>query len=273
MNRSKKLTHAAVVISSTFLAGSVQGALVASLLPESLSLTDQQSISGVATRTTTGNLDTRGEVAGTISLMSGHEVGTSSYNGIDASGFSSSVNYQELNRFLSATAGGLIVWDFDLSGALSGTTIGAGLGESSFALNVEYSGRRTSSGSDGLWFVSYNGGGLSLDTSDITSHTVGGTTSGSENFNLVSNAALYQNVLALPANAGAGSFSVPLTAEIAAIAAGDGLVRIAYLEREFRGDIIIENESGIVETVNVPEPGSLVHVGFGVVAGFARRRR
>jgi len=260
-------------IFSGFLITSSNGALVASLLPESASLLDQQSITGLATRTTSGNLDTRGSVQGTISIMSGQEVGVSSYNGIDAAGFSGVANYQELNRFASDTAGGLIVWDFDLSSELAGTSIGAGVGQSSFSLNVEFSGRRTTDGRDGLWYVSYNGGGLTLDTTDITGHTVSGTTSGSENFTLVTNAGLYQNVALHAGNTAAGSFSVPLTSDIAAIASGDGLIRLAYLEREFRGDISINNESGIVETVNVPEPGSTGLVLLAFVAGLVRRTR
>ena len=80
-------------------------------------------------------------------------------------------------------------------------------------------------------------------------------------------------LLNLPANAGSGVLSVDLTSDLATIAGGDGLIRIAYLEREFRGDIRLQNESGLVETVVVPEPTTLSLLGLLGIAGLALRNR
>ncbi|QDT67501.1 hypothetical protein MalM25_04000 [Planctomycetes bacterium MalM25] len=233
---------------------------------------DQQSHTGLPTRTTGGSVETRGDVAGSVSMMSGHEVGASSYNGIDISSFSVNTQYKELNRFASDVAGGLIAFDFDLSGYLAGKTVGNSAGDSSFSLDVDFTSRRTSGGKDGLWYLSYNGGGLTLDSSDITAHTVSGATSGAENYALVTDATQYKPVLSLAADAGSGMESVDITGDIATIAAGDGLIRIAYLEREFRGDIVVQGVSGLVESVAIPEPGSAALVALiGVAIGFRRR--
>lgn len=261
----------AIVVASFFgIASSSYGAtLIGSLHAQTVETLDQQSFSGVPTRTSTGDADTIGTVAGSISIMSGQEIGTSSYNGIDLRPFTGVTQYSELNRFASSTAGGLILWDFNLSTALSGISVGSAAGESSFSLDVEFQGRATAQ--DGLWFISYNGGGLTLDNTDITTHTISGATSGNENFDLVSDTALYSPILSL--TTATGDESVDLTSQISDIASGDGLIRIAYLERNFRGDILLLGESGIVQTVNVPEPSSSLLMALAALGLTARRRR
>jgi hypothetical protein len=262
-----------LAVSVALMAASAQAALVGSLqAPTNVDPPLSQSITTI-TRTSDGNLDTRGAVEGTLNIMAGHEVGLDTYNGIDLNTFSFVTQYNELNRFGSDVRGGLLTWDFDRGSYLSGKTVGNGVGESQFSLNIDYTFRRTADGKDGLFYISYNGGGLSLDTSDITTHTVSGNQSGVENFNLVSNTSLYQQVLSLPADAGSGVLSVDLTSDLATIAAADGLIRIAYLEREFRGDIRLQNESGLVETVVVPEPSTLSLLGLLGIAGVVLRNR
>jgi hypothetical protein len=233
---------------------------------------DQQSYSGLATRGVGGSPDTIGAVVGSVNMMGGHEVGDSTYNGIDVSNFSFVTQYNNLDRYANDDRGGLITWDFDLSTYLSGKTVGNAVGDSQFSLDVDFTNRRTSAGKDGLWFISYNNGaGLTLDLTDITTHTVSINTSGAQNNALVSNAALYTQVLALPADAGVGVHSVDVTSQIAA--STDGLIRIAYLEREFRGDIRIQNASGLVETIVIPEPSTLALLGLGALGLIWRRRR
>ena len=194
------------------------------------------------------------------------------YPGIDVNVYSFITHYNDLNRYANDSLGGLITWDFDLGTYLTGKTVGNGVGETQFSLDVDFTNRRTSGGKDGLWYLSYNGGGLTLDTTDITTVSVSGNASGTDNFNRVSNAAQYQQVLSLPANAGSGVLSVDLTSELSTIAAGDGLIRIAYLEREFSGDIRLQNVSGLVATV-VPEPSVLSLFGLGIMGLFVCNRR
>lgn len=227
---------------------------------------DQQSHTGLASRDD-------GAVIGTVAMMAGHEVGANSYTGIDISVWSGNTQYKDMNRYGTDVRGGLITWDFDLSSYLAGKSIGSEVGDSQFSLDIDYSNRRTGTGAYAApWFISYNGGGLSLDTSDITTHTVSGNTSGVENYDLVNDTSLYKPTLILPAAEGASMHSVDITADIAAIAAGDGLIRIAFLEGEYYGDIHIYEDSGIVESV-IPEPGTLVLLGLGGLALGLRRRR
>ena len=237
--------------------------------------TDQQSYSGIATRVSDGNLDTRGAVGGTLTVMSGQEVGNSSYNGIDSAQFSTSSRFNELNRFgadASNDRGGLLTYDFDLSTYLGLVTVGTAIGESSFTLDINYQGRRAA-GFDGDWYISYNGAGLTLDTTNITTHTISGFTSGTQNADLVTTAANYKPVMTLAANTTADSLSVDITSDIATIAAGDGLIRLAYIEREFRGDITLSGASGIVETVVVPEPSASALLLLGLGCILSRRSR
>ncbi|MGC6427786.1 MAG: PEP-CTERM sorting domain-containing protein [Akkermansiaceae bacterium] len=240
--------------------------------PTNVDPVDQQSVSTV-TRTTGGNADTNGAVAGTINIMAGQEVGNpADYPGIDVRTFSAVTQYNDLKRFGGDGSGGLITWDYDFSTYFSGKTIGNSNGDSQISLELGYSNRRTSSGNNGIWYISYNGGGLTLDTTDVTTHTVSSSTSGAENGTLVADANLYKEVLTLTANTGSGAHSVDLTADFANLVAGDGLVRIAYLETEFQGDIRVNDMSGIVETVVVPEPSSALLLLISSLAFLIRRR-
>jgi len=269
-------THALipVVITAAMLAASAHAELVGSLqTPLTAGATDQQTYTSV-TRTSGGNLDTQGVVEGTINIMNGQEVGVpdAAWLGLDVAPYSFVTQYNDLNRYGNDFAGGLISWDFDLGSYLTGKTVGNGVGETQFSLNVDFTNRRTSGGYNGLWYVSYNGGGLTLDTTDITTMAVGAQLSGTNNFNLVSNTSLYDQVLSLAANAGSGVVSVDLTSQLSTIAAGDGLIRIAYLEREFKGDIRLQNESGLIAIV-VPEPSTLSLFGLLGCAGLFFRNR
>ena len=192
--------------------------LVASLhIDTSVDSTAQQSISAAAARTSNGNANTQGAVTGTVNVMSGHQVGTNSYNGINLGTFSGATNFSELNRFASTTAGGLITWDYDLSTYLAEKTIGTTIGDSAFSLDLNFGGRRSGGTIDGLWFISYNGGGISLDTTNITTHAVSGSSSGATNYALVTTPTAYKPVLTLAAGVVTGTTSVDLTADIATI--------------------------------------------------------
>lgn len=79
--------------------------------------------------------------------------------------------------------------------------------------------------------------------------------------------------MTLAANTTADSLSVDITSDIATIAAGDGLIRLAYIEREFRGDITLSGASGIVETVVVPEPSASALLLLGLGCILSRRSR
>ncbi len=236
--------------------------LIASLQPEN-SITDafdQQSIGAVPTRVLSGDPQTLAAVGGTLSIMGGQEVGTGGgtvYPGFDLRSFAQNTLIADLNRFGSPTQGGLVVWDYDLSGYLAGVSVGSGAGQSSFTLDLDYSDRRSEAVA-AEWYISYNGGGLALDTTDITAFAVSGSASGASNAALVTDAAKFNPLVSLSGST-AGTESIDITADLATIAAGDGLVRIAYLEGGFLGDIRLRNASGIVETVNpVPEPSGLI---------------
>ncbi|MEN1679619.1 MAG: PEP-CTERM sorting domain-containing protein [Planctomycetota bacterium] len=275
MTAHSRLLIAAVLAACLLQATSARAELLVGSFLLELNQTlgiDQQSFSDLATRTGNGNVETRGQVEGSVDVMAGQEVGTSSYTGAGIRNFSFVTQYNDLNRFGSEVNGGLVTFDFDFSSFLAGKNIGASLGQSAYSIELDYTGRRSSGGSTGQWFISYNGGGLTLDTTDITSHTVGGNASGVENGELVRNTSLYKPVLTLPAAVASGTASVDITSDIATIAAGDGAIRVAYFNGEFRGDTLIQNVSGIVETTVIPEPGSLVFVGIVFAAAGVRRR-
>ncbi|MEM1026527.1 MAG: PEP-CTERM sorting domain-containing protein [Planctomycetota bacterium] len=211
-------------------------------------------------------------VEGSVSIMAGQEVGTSSYAGVGYTTFQPNTRFQELTRFGNAAAGGLVVYDFDLSAYLAGKTIGSNNGDSAFSLDVNWDEQRNEPPENaGLWFISYNdaGAGLTLDTTDITTFAVGGNSSGVANYNLVTDATKYKPVLTL---GDPGSESIDLSSDFAAIQAGDGVIRVAYLERAFRGDIRLLAGSGLVETI-VPEPSTAALATVGLLSVLVRRRR
>lgn len=239
--------------------------------------TDQQSYSGLATRTTDGMTVTRGAVAGTISIMGGHELGNSSYTGVDISSYSSVCNFNDLHRYganESNKRGGLVVWDFDLSTYLSGKTVGVAEGNSMFSLDVAWKKNTNSAGdpnTTGDFYISYNGDGLSLDAGDITTHTISGDTSGKENYSLVTTATAYAPVTTLAMTE--GTASIDLTSKFSTIAAGDGKIRIAFIQENFYDSLQVQNASGIVETIAIPEPATLGMIAlFGGGVLFIRRR-
>ncbi len=270
---------AACMLALTLLTASVQADLIVSLHAEDnprTSTGEAQSHSGIATRTVGGVVETRGSIAGTVSVMAGHEAGTSSYNGTDIRTFSGVSQYNNFNRFGGVigddgAAAGLIVWDYDLSGYLGGLTVGTGAGETQFSLDLDYTSRGPQTGN---WYVSYTGDGLTRDTTDITTQSVGGTASGLANIALATDTSLYKSILSL--SDGSGLASVDLTSELASIAAGDGLLRVAYLDSNFRGDILLQGVSGLVATVSaIPEPSSLAGLsllGSVLFGAFGRRQ-
>lgn len=265
------------VLSSGVLLGIAVATNAATLVgsfhaPTTVDHTAVQSFSST-TRTSDGNANTQGSVAGTITAIGGHQVGDSSYAGLNLSTFSGNSSFVDLDRFSNDDKGGLITWDFDLSTYLSGKTIGTAAGNSMFSLDVDFSGRRSGGVREGLWYISYTGGGLTLDTTDITTHAGVGSASGTANAALVTNTSAYVQVLALGADTVSGTESVDLTSHLALIAAGDGQIRIAYREREFRGDINFLNSTGLVENIAVPEPSSALLLGLGGLSLILRRKK
>lgn len=255
MKKSLQLIIAAATISVFPLAASAQTTLAGSFLLEGGTGTDLPSFVEPA-RTASGNLDTRGAVAGDVGGLAGNPI-IVGYNGIDYSNFSFITVFRDMNRFGGAL-GGLLTWDFDFSTFLSGKTIGTGAGESSFAVDLDYSDRRADA-LQGVFYISTNGSGLTLDETLMTSLNPG------DGVTVVGDAAEYAQIGTLPANVQAGTANFDITSFLAN--SSDGKVRIAYLDNSFRGSIGFQNMSGIVETVNIPEPATVS--GFFAVGALA----
>ncbi|WOO43408.1 PEP-CTERM sorting domain-containing protein [Rubellicoccus peritrichatus] len=267
MKKSLQLIIAAATISVFPLAASAQ-TLAGSFLMQTGSGTGLDSTIETS-RTTGGNVDTRGAVAGDVGLLAGTVMGSGGYTGLNFANFSFTSNYTNMNRFGGA-GGAFITWDFDFSTYLAGKTIGTGAGESSFAVDVNYAGRREGAGgNDGVFYISFNNGsGLTLDTTLVTDMTPG------DGATAVMNASNYTSIGTIPGGTGSGSASYDITSFLAD--STDGRVRVAYFDDSFSAAISVQNASGIVETINIPEPATVsgfFAVGALVFAAIYRSRR
>lgn len=258
MKNSLHLIIAAATISVFPLAASAQTTLAGSFLMQTGSGTGLESVIE-ASRTTGGSPDTQGAVGGDVGLLAGTAIGVSGYAGLNYTNFSFISNYTNMNRFGGA-GGAFITWDFDFSTYLAGKTIGTGAGESSFAVDLDYLNRRsTLGGEEGFFYISTNGSGLTLDTTLVTAMTPG------DGETAVANASEYALIGTIAALSGSGTDSYDITSFLAN--SSDGLVRVAYFDQSFGAGISTQNMSGIVETINIPEPATVS--GFFAVGALA----
>ena len=244
-----------MTVASLFGAVAAQATLVGSLHYGSNADTNSfDRLSGLATRTGDGNLDTRGTVAGEIRFLAGTSLGTGSYAGAKFDSYSFVCHFKDLNRYGgSGSGGGLITWDYDLTGVAN---------EGAFKLAIDFTNRSTAQ--DTQFYISYNNGStLSLDTTDISTNASHGATA------VVSDTGKYTQIANL--TGAAGTMAIDLTAIITTAQANGGKVRLAYVDNNYLGDVRFQNESGIVTTI--PEPATLGLVAvFGGGVLFIRRR-
>ena len=248
----------AVVLSIAMLAANSHATLIGSLhINANQDTNGVDRLSVFTTRTSNGNEDTRGTVKGNIGLLAGAGVGSGAgpvYAGANLLSYSGVSQFNDLNRYAgSAPGGGLITWDYDLSGVAS---------EGAFKLMLDFTNRSTAN--DTHFYISYNNGSsLTLDTTDVSTNAVHGATA------VVSDAGKYTQIATL--TGAAGTMSIDLTSIITTAQVNGGLVRLAYVDNNYLGDVRFQNESGIVTTI--PEPATLGMVGvFGAAVLFIRRR-
>jgi len=230
----------AVLATVAMLASTTQATLIGSLhLEDGQDITaGVDTFSGLNTRTSNGNTDTRGTVQGKVNFLAGASIGTGGYAGAKFPIYSFVTQYNDMNRYGgSGPGGGLVTFDYDLSGVVN---------EGVFKLVLDFTNRTTAH--DSQFYISYNNGSsLTLDTTDVSTNAAHGASA------IVSDTSLYTQIANL--TAASGTMEVDLTSIITTAQSNGGLVRLAYVENNYLGDIRLQNESGIVTTI--PEPATL----------------
>jgi len=191
-------------------------------------------LTGIHTRTASGNADTRGTVQGDLSLLAGATTGVDDYVGIGIGGaWMDATKIGQYSRRASDTteAGGASVYDFDVSGISS----------DAWEMKIDYTGRRSDCKESGL-YISFTGLGRTLDTTDVTTLSVG--TGGT----LVSDPAKYVKIGSLPANTASGIYVWDLTAIIEAAQSNGGLVRVVYTDHSYKDYTQWNNDTGLIAT-------------------------
>lgn len=227
-------------------------------------VTDAQSAIVGPTRTlgSGNNVGTFGVVAGSLGVFGGGEVGVSGYTGIDTQSFGVGSNFRDMNRF-GGVNGGLITFDYDFSTYLASNAAGTGAGQFSYSVEGNYEARSATNAQTAQWFISYNGGGNTLDTTLVTAIAVGGADE------LVA-AGNYTSLGTIPANVASGSFNFDVTSIVAA--STDGVIRVAYFDNTFDGQINFR-DAGVFANASVPEPSSAALLGLGGLALILRRKK
>ncbi|MEM6884587.1 MAG: PEP-CTERM sorting domain-containing protein [Verrucomicrobiota bacterium] len=252
----------ALTVAATVVMGNAQivndGDLIASLHMDNAE-TDQTNVDTADNLTArgagaSGAANTTGVLTGTFDFLAANTVGEA-----DINAFTNNTVLRDLNRFGSATNGGSIVaWDYNFSGI----TNNAG----GYTFKIDYTAEGGKSPSPMGFYLSYNnGGGLSLDTTDLASATPNANTL------VINNTANYESILSLDTDQTAETLTVDITSQINAAIANGGGVRIAFVDGTFRNTINILNDSGIVATV--PEPSSFALLALGLGALVCARRR
>lgn len=251
----KSYSKIVIVAAVAMLAASSYATLIGSLhINVNQDTNGVDRLSGFTTRTSNGNADTQGTVMGNVRFLAGAALGAGSYTGANLLTYSGVTQYNDLNRYAgSGPGGGLITWDYDLSGVVS---------EGAFKLLLDFTNRVNVN--DSQFYISYNdGSSLTLDATDVSANAAHGATA------VVSDAGKYTQIATL--TGAAGTMEVDLTSIITTAQANGGSVRLAYVDNNFNGDVRFQNESGIVTTI--PEPATLGLVAlFGGGVLFIRRR-
>ena len=189
-------------------------------------------LTGIHTRTASGDANTRGSVQGDLSLLAGATTGVDDYIGISIAGaWMAGTKIGHYSRRASDTteAGGASVYDFDVSGISS----------NAWEIKIDYTGRRTTCKESGL-YISFTGLGRTLDTTDVTTLSVG--TAGT----LVSDPTKYVKIGNLPADTESGIHVWDLTEIIEAAQSNGGLVRVVYTDHSYKDYAQWNNETGLI---------------------------
>lgn len=231
-------TIATVVILGSILTGSCQATLVGSLLFSiDHDVEDVSEIRGVATRTSSGDVNTRGLVAGSMSFLGDN----ADESKADFLSWSDSCAYLNVTRYAnSVDGGGVVAWDYDLSRVKT---------EGIWSLNVNF--RKNAMGNMGglgtsptdcdvTFWISYNGDGLTLDATDLSAAKRGA------NGLVISNSHEYIQIATIEAGKASGSFSVDLTSQIDKAKLNGGRIRLVMTSENFAGDIVLNGATGIV---------------------------
>lgn len=267
INRNTVNIFALVAVLAT--TGLSRAELVGSFLLQSDPSPDKvESFENLSTRTSGGNAGTAGVVAGTANVIAGSTLGTGGYEGITGSYYQGASAFYNVNRY--GGVGDLVSYDYDFSTYLSTHTAGTAAGEYSYSLDIDLSGRNSPADDGDLNFlISYdNGSDLSLDTSSIVALGAGNT----DGFNaLAADTGKYVSIGMNPAGTAGGVYSWDITSHIAA--STNGKIRVLFYDKgDYKGDIVVNNTSGIVATEVIPEPAVMGLIGFVALAAIAARR-
>ncbi|QHI70120.1 chondroitinase family polysaccharide lyase [Tichowtungia aerotolerans] len=211
-----------------------------------------ESAVGLPTRLTSGDINTRGTVSGSASYLVGHALGADGYAGAQIKSLADAAEYNNMVRYGEANKGGVVFYDFDLSGWATGKDIGYSTNQVGLAIRLNYANRRTAASFPLPVYVSYSdGSSLTLDTTVTTTETAGSATA----YGLVSNTAHFIKIGEIPAGPpAAGTKTFDITEHL--LASTNQVLRIALFVTEYYGDLRLESDSGLVEitggSVTVP---------------------
>jgi hypothetical protein len=216
------------------LSGSAHATLVGSLhINNNQSTNGVVTLKGFTTRTANGNANTRGTVVGDFSFLAGGTLGNYGTQPPAIKTFSATTFIEHIDRYPGTTKKGIAVWDYDLSGISS----------NAWELKVDFSDRNTVDADE--WYISFNGLGRTLDTTDVTTLTPG------SGHAILADPTKYVKIGELPAGSDAVAvYSWDLTEIIQAAQSNGGLVRVVYAAAGFKDDIKFYNDSGIIGAVS-----------------------
>ncbi len=229
---SKKVlsTLAVLALSATMACAELVGSLHLTD-DDANSVTNITSVAGLPTRTSDGMANTRGTVEGSISILASSDpLTTGSYDGVDLKGWFTSTALADLNRFGGNESGGILVWDYDLSGIVT----------NAWDLKIGYTRSRGTDASD--VYISFNGMGRTLDTTVITNLTPG------EAGALVSDPKKYIKIGSLPAATAEGTNVWDVTEIVTNAIANGGIIRLVYQDHTFKETVNFLEDSGLIAT-------------------------
>ncbi|QHI70116.1 hypothetical protein [Tichowtungia aerotolerans] len=223
----KKLLVSFAVIAMTAAA---QATLVGSLQIE-VNTNGFDRLTGLATRTATGIEESRGTIQGEVGFLAGSSIGTKGYAGATFKSYSVLCQFNNLNRYVgSSDGGGLITWDYDLTGVAN---------EGVFKLKLDYLNRN--SAVDSYFYISYsNGSTMTVDTTDLSTAAFGAAA-------IVSDTGKYTLLATLSSTS--DIVEIDITSIVSVAQTNGGGIRIAYVDNGYYSDIQFQNDSGIITTV------------------------